>query len=44
MDEMGWGFVFPVGVSSEGALIGKLPIAQRALVDVWDVCLGVEGP
>ena len=43
MDDVIWGFICPVGMTSEGGLIGKLPVAQRALVDVWEVCLCMEG-
>jgi hypothetical protein len=43
VDEVIWGFVGPVGMSSESGLIGKLSITQGALVDIWEVCLCVEG-
>jgi hypothetical protein len=44
VDEMIWGFIGPVGMTSEGGLVGKLSIAQRTLMDVWGMCLSVEGP
>ena len=43
MDEVIRGFVGPVRVSSESGLVGELSVTQRALVDVWQVCLCVEG-
>jgi hypothetical protein len=43
VDEVIWGFISPVGVASEGGLVGELSIAERALVDVWEVCLSVKG-
>jgi hypothetical protein len=43
IDEMIWGLVSPVRVTSEGGLVGELSVAQGALVDVWEVCLSVEG-
>jgi hypothetical protein len=44
VDEVILGFVGPIWMTSEGGLIGKLSVTQRALVDVWEVCLCVEGP
>ena len=44
MDKMIWGFIGAVGMTSESGLVGELSVTQRALVDVWQVCLGVEGP
>jgi hypothetical protein len=43
MDEMVWGFVGSVGVASEGCLIGELSVTQRALMNVWEMCLGMKG-
>jgi hypothetical protein len=43
MDEVVWGFVGSVGVTSEGCLIGELSVAQRAPMNVWEMCLSVEG-
>jgi hypothetical protein len=43
IDDVIWGFVSPVGVASERGLVGELPVAERALVDVWEVCLSVKG-
>jgi hypothetical protein len=30
-------------MTSEGGLVGELSVTQRALVDVWEVCLGMKG-
>jgi hypothetical protein len=38
-----WGFISPVGMTSESGLVGELSVAERALVDVWEVCLSVKG-
>jgi hypothetical protein len=43
MDEVIWGLISPKGMTSEGGLIGELSIVERALVDVWEVCLSVKG-
>jgi hypothetical protein len=43
VDDVIWGFISPVGMTSEGGLVGELSIAERALVDVWEVCLSVKG-
>jgi hypothetical protein len=44
IDDVMWGFVSPVRMSSEGGLVGELSVTQRTLIDVWGVCLSVEGP
>ena len=38
------GLVSPNGMVSECGLIGELSVTQGALMDVWKVCLSVEGP
>jgi hypothetical protein len=43
IDEVVLGFVSPVGMLSEGGLIGELSVTQGTLMDVWEVCLCVEG-
>jgi hypothetical protein len=43
VDEVIWGSVGSVGMTSEGSLIGKLSVAERTLVDIWEVCLCAEG-
>jgi hypothetical protein len=43
VDDVVWGFVSPVGVASECGLVGELPVAEGTLMDVWKVCLCMEG-
>jgi hypothetical protein len=38
------GFRNPVRVTSEGKLAGELSGTKGALVNVWEMCLCVEGP
>jgi hypothetical protein len=43
IDDVIWGLVSPVGVASECGLVGELSVAKGALMDVWKVCLCMEG-
>jgi hypothetical protein len=43
VDDVIWGLVSPVGMASEHSLVSELSVTQRALVDVWEVCLGMKG-
>jgi hypothetical protein len=38
------GFIGSMRMTSEGKLTDELSCAQRALVNVWEVCLHMEGP
>jgi hypothetical protein len=44
IDDVILGLASPNGMASEGGLIGELPVTQGALMDVWQVCLCMEGP
>jgi hypothetical protein len=37
------GLISPVGMASECGLVGELPVAEGTLMDVWKVCLCMEG-
>jgi hypothetical protein len=37
------GLVSPVGMTSESSLVGELSVTEGTLMDVWKVCLCVEG-
>jgi hypothetical protein len=43
IDDVIWGLISPVGVASERGLVGELPVAEGTLMDVWKVCLCMEG-